>query len=164
MSEDPTRKYDASNPNAGYDWDFEDEEKPREGPRLLWGRILALVVALLLVFFLGRTTAPAGSSDEEVQDLRDQVAELEAEVDTLRTEAAAASDEPASPSPSESATGGVTGGESETYVLQSGDTLNTIAEDQYGDVGLADVIAEANGITDPSQLSVGDELEIPPAP
>ena len=164
MTDDPTRQYDTADPSASYDWDFEDEEKPREGPRLLWGRILALLVALVLVFFLGRATVPTGSSGEEVQELREQVAELQSQLDTLRSQQATeASEEPASPAPSESAAGGEAegGGETETYVVKPGDTLNTIAEDQYGDVGLGDELGEANGITDPEQLRVGVELEIP---
>ena len=164
MTEDPTRQHDAADPNASYDWDFEDEEKTRgEGPRLLWGRILALLVALVLVFFLGRATVSAGSSDQEVQDLREQVAELESQLDTLRSQQATeASEEPASAAPSESAAGGEA--EAEIYTVKPGDTLNTIAEDVYGDVGLGDELGEANGITDPEELRVGDELEIPPEP
>lgn len=165
MTDDPTRQYDAADPNASYDWDFEDEEKPREGPRLLWGRILALLVALVLVFFLGRSTVSAGSSDEQVQDLREQVAQLQSQLDTLRSQQATeASEEPASPAPSESAAGGEAEADTETYIVKPGDTLNTIAEEIYGDVGLGDELGEANGITDPEQLRVGDELEIPPEP
>ena len=165
MTEDPTRQYDAADPNASYDWDFEDDEKLREGPRLLWGRILALLVALLLAFFLGRSTAPTGSSSEVEDDLRAEVAGLESELDALRSQqATVASEEPASPAPSESAAGGEAGADAETYIVKPGDTLNTIAEDVYGDVGLGDELGEANGITDPEQLRVGDELEIPPEP
>ena len=163
MTEDPTRQHDAADPSASYDWDFEDEEKPREGPRLLWGRILALLVALVLVFFLGRSTVSAGASDEQVQDLREQVAQLQSQLDTLRSQQATEpSEEPASPAPSESAAGGEGEAEAETYTVKPGDTLNTIAEDKYGDVGLGDELGEANGITDPEQLRVGVELEIPP--
>ena len=165
MTEDPTRRYDAADPSASYDWDFADEEKPREGPRLLWGRILALLVALLLVFFLGRSTASPESSSEAEEDLRAQVAELQSELDALRSQQATeASEEPEnSPAPSESAAAGGEEAEAdaETYVVKPGDTLNTIAEDQYGDVGLGDELGEANGITDPEQLRVGVELEIP---
>jgi LysM repeat protein len=166
MTEDPTRQYDTPDPSASYDWDFEDDEKPRgEGPRLLWGRIVALLVALLLVFFLGRATVSTDSSGAEAEDLREQVAELQSELDALRSQQATeASEEPEnSPAPSESAAAGgeETEADAETYVVRPGDTLNTIAEDQYGDVGLGDELGEANGITDPEQLRVGVELEIP---
>ena len=163
MTDDSTRQYDTPDPNASYDWDFEDEEKPREGPCLLWGRILALLVALVLVFFLGRATVSTESSGGEVEeDLRAQVAELESQLDALRTQQAAeASEDPASPTPSESAAGGEAEGDVEMYTVKPGDTLNTIAEEQYGDVGLGDELGEANGITDPEQLRVGVELEIP---
>jgi nucleoid-associated protein YgaU len=48
--------------------------------------------------------------------------------------------------------------------VQAGDTLTTIAEDFYKDASLADFIAEANSITDATQLSVGAEIIIPPKP
>ena len=163
MTEDPTRQYDTPDPSASYDWDFEDDEKPREGPRLLWGRILALLTALLLVFFLGRSTGSTGSSDGDAEKLREEVAELESQLDTLRSQQATeASEEPDnSPAPSESAAGGEAEADVEIYTVKPGDTLNTIAEDQYGDVGLGDELGAANGITDPEQLRVGVELEIP---
>ena len=55
--------------------------------------------------------------------------------------------------------------EQQTYVVQAGDTMFGIAE-QFAPPG-ADVttfaqrIAEANGITNPSNIAIGDELVIP---
>ncbi len=52
-------------------------------------------------------------------------------------------------------------GNGETYTVQSGDTLYSIAEDVYGDGNRWTEIAEANGIDDQSGLTVGEELDIP---
>lgn len=51
-----------------------------------------------------------------------------------------------------------------TYVVEDGDTLNTIAKDVYGDASLVDLIAEANDITAQGQIQIGQKLELPPAP
>jgi nucleoid-associated protein YgaU len=55
--------------------------------------------------------------------------------------------------------------EVQTYIVQSGDTLFGIAE-QFAPVGsdaaaFSQRIAEANGLSDLSQLQIGDELVIP---
>ena len=52
-------------------------------------------------------------------------------------------------------------GDGETYTVQSGDTLYSIAEEVYGDGNRWAEIAEANGIDDQSGLTVGQELDIP---
>jgi len=48
-----------------------------------------------------------------------------------------------------------------TYTVKAGDTLAKIAKDLYGDAKLYDVIANANGILDPSLIGVGQVLLIP---
>jgi nucleoid-associated protein YgaU len=45
--------------------------------------------------------------------------------------------------------------------VKPGDTLRDLAVRFYGDVDLAQLIAEANGIDDTSQLRIGQELKIP---
>lgn len=47
------------------------------------------------------------------------------------------------------------------YTVQSGDSLSSIAGDFYGDVTQYMTIADANGISDPNQISVGQVLTIP---
>ena len=51
----------------------------------------------------------------------------------------------------------------QTYTVQAGDTLESIAREFYGDGSLYTLIAEANTV-DPSALEPGQELRIPPAP
>ncbi len=50
------------------------------------------------------------------------------------------------------------------YVVQSGDTLSTIAEVVYGEAGYWGLLARANGVSDSNPLRIGQELTIPPAP
>ena len=47
------------------------------------------------------------------------------------------------------------------YRLKPGDTLATLAERAYGDVGLRNALQEFNQIVDPRRLAVGQELLIP---
>ena len=49
----------------------------------------------------------------------------------------------------------------DTYVVEKGDTLATIAERKLGSADEWKVIAQANGIDDPDALRVGQKLEIP---
>lgn len=49
----------------------------------------------------------------------------------------------------------------QTYTVEGGDTLYSIAEEVYGDGNRWGEIAEANGIDDQSGLTVGQELDIP---
>jgi nucleoid-associated protein YgaU len=94
---------------------------------------------------------------EDVQRLEDQNGLLQDQLD----EAEAA----------ETPTTGTTGEEDtaeepagETYVIKEGDTLLELANEFYGDPSLDDYIAEANDILDPSLISAGTEIIIPPDP
>ena len=52
-----------------------------------------------------------------------------------------------------------------TYTVQAGDTLSKIAKEYYGDADQYQRIFEANRdqLDDPSNISVGQTLKIPPA-
>jgi nucleoid-associated protein YgaU len=52
-------------------------------------------------------------------------------------------------------------GTSGTYVVEQGDTLATIAENQMGSAKEWKVLARANDIDDPKTLRVGQKLKIP---
>jgi LysM repeat protein len=149
-------------PDPDYEWD--DEPRPR-GPRILWGRVIALGVFLFLAFFiglrLGRATAP-DASQADVNRLNDKLVAAQQEIDSLQAQLA-------SPSPTASETPSPTASESpaaegQTYTVKSGDTLQAIADKFYGDVGLAGFLAKENGVTDPGHLLIGTELTIPPKP
>ena len=54
--------------------------------------------------------------------------------------------------------------EGKTYVIEPGDSLAFIAQEEYGNADYADFLAEVNGIADPSTIQVGQEIIIPDEP
>jgi YD repeat-containing protein len=56
---------------------------------------------------------------------------------------------------------GFSSGNPTQYVVQAGDTLESIAQSVYGNSSLAYIIAAANGITDDSGLVVGQGITVP---
>ena len=65
------------------------------------------------------------------------------------------------PAPSEPA---VPAPAARSYIVKAGDTLGAIARDMYGSAAQYPLIAEANNITDPRRIWVGQVLTIPPMP
>jgi hypothetical protein len=177
---DSLEPYEPSDP--GYDWDYEPEDHGRNLPNILWGRVAVLGAVVLLAFLFGRMTSGGGGVSQErydaarseLRDARGTITDLEADLE--EAQAAPADTDPNADAgddtgggdqggnEGEDDTGGGVAAESEVYVVEGGDTLTTIAEDFYKDAGLSDFIAEANDITDPTQLSVGSEIIIPPKP
>lgn len=165
MDDGRTEPFEPYQPETSYDWDYEEQPPKGGAPKILWGRVIAIFVVLLAAFFIGRATAGSGGVPQE------RVDRLEADNERLQQELEAAltqaenqqnetpppTDETETPPPDEPS-------DSEIYVVKPGDTLRGIAEDQYGDASLDDIIADANGIDDPTQISVGQELIIPPKP
>lgn len=49
----------------------------------------------------------------------------------------------------------------QTYTVQAGDSVSSIARDQLGSMDYADEIIAENGITDPNQIEIGDVLVLP---
>ena len=150
--------YPPYEPEETYEWDYDD--RPKTGNKVLWGRVLALAVALFLAFLLGRGTAPSsGVSASRVEALQDEIDQLQKENDDLQSLLAEPSPSPTTIDTTDEV---VPPGEGETYVVERGDTLRGIAETFCGDASFDDVIAEANDIQDAGALSVGMELVIPP--
>jgi nucleoid-associated protein YgaU len=159
--------------------EWEHQEEP--AVHMLWGRVAALLLALLAAFTVGRLTAPTGASStelaglgERLQDARDDNRALQQELDAAQAEAdearakleearAEALPQDTAPAPDEPDEEPARP-PGDTYVVQSGDTLQSIATQFYEDASLAHVIAEANGLTDPSLLTPGSELIIPDRP
>lgn len=144
-----------------YEWDYhEDDHAP--APRVLWGRVAALVFVLILAFLLGR--ASAGGADEgELKRLRTQVAEQQDQIEDLEDQLAI--DELAAPveSPAAEAQEAETGEteSGETYVVKKGDNLALLAERFYDDVTLDECLAAVNGISDPQALRAGQKIVVP---
>lgn len=65
-----------------------DADLPR-GTQILWGRVLVLVLALALAFWLGTTFGDDGSARRELRDQRNEIARLEAQIAALEAEMAA---------------------------------------------------------------------------
>jgi nucleoid-associated protein YgaU len=167
--------YESPPPDS--DWDYDEEPAPRDAPKVLWGRVAILGALVVAAFLVGRMTAGEGipASDlaaaerqaenarAEVASLRERVTSLE---DQLADAQAADTGTPTAPDEGEGDEGTDTApeGDVETHVVAEGETLTTISEDYYDDTGYADYIAEYNGIEDPTLISAGMELEIPPKP
>jgi nucleoid-associated protein YgaU len=140
------------------DYEYEPGEETYGG-RILWGRIAVLGAALLLMFALGRCTAGEAADPEDLAERDRQIMALNEEIADLERELAALSAAETAPEeapPPEDAPAGP------TYEVQSGDTLNSIAERLCGSTEFAPQIAEMNGIDAVNRLQVGQVLELPP--
>ena len=166
-----------------HDYELEDDY----APRILWGRLAFFALALLLAFVVGRACAPNGVPQSQFQAAQEQVTELRSTNEVLQAQVDAAgeaggggnnnddggnnngggggggknnnnAEEESTEAPSEAV------GEGQTYTVQSGDTLTTIAEKFYGDATAYDLIVDANNLDGPTGLRVGQELVIPEKP
>jgi len=170
MSDRDTESFTPYEPQTSYDWDYGDEPPQNTGrdvPNILWGRLIALGVLALIAFLLGRWSAPNGIDEEQLSALRadnrqaqQQIEELEAALRQNQTQPTA--------TPTPSVTVGDQTDEADdanfdgrTYVVQSGDTLRGIAERFCEDPTEDDLIADFNGIADPTLITPGTELRIP---
>jgi nucleoid-associated protein YgaU len=160
MSDHETESFTPYEPQPTYDWDVA-EEKP-ERSNILWGRAAVLAGVLLIAFFMGRVSAPDGIPSEQVKALTKEKTALQDEVDQLK----AALAQQAQPTPTPTVTVGGGGGTDTTfngkvYVVQSGDTLRDIADRFCGDPTKDGLLADFNGLSDPSAIRPGDEIKIP---
>ena len=162
--DDRTESFETYEPES-YEWDY--EEAADRPPRVLWGRIVALIVFVLLAFWLGRSTAPEDDLSAELADANTQLELAQSEIEDLEAqlqERPAVVAEEATPEPTPEETEAASSGEEQTYTVKSGDNLAAIALKFYGDSSLADLIADANNITDVQSIRPGDKLIIPPEP
>jgi nucleoid-associated protein YgaU len=56
-----------------------------------------------------------------------------------------------------------TGGDTQSYTIQSGDSLSKISKKFYGDANQYQKIASANSIADPNKIQAGKTITIPAA-
>lgn len=134
-----------------------------DGPRVLWGRVGALVFLVGWAFVLGRCSAPTGVSPEELSRVNRELTETRAELQRAQEQQPSPSPSPspqATTSPSPTASPSPT---SQTHIVKSGDTLRGISLRYYRTPNLANIIAEANNL-EGTTLRVGQELTIPPRP
>lgn len=157
---DRTKPFQPTDPDPNLDWEDDDGS-----PKLLWGRVLALAGVLLLIFLLGRASAPDDSADE-LETLRAELQAAEEELANLEDQTPLPSDTPA-PTISETPTDEPTDeptedeGKIKEYTVQEGDTFVKIAEREFGDVdpNIVSCLVDANGGEE--VLSVGDTINIP---
>lgn len=159
-----TESFEPIEPDS-YEWDY--EEARDRGPRVLWGRVVALGLFLIFAFLFGRWTAPATPLTTELKEARAELEAADREIESLENQLAAQTapeeETQPTPTPAQEQTPAASG-EEKTYIVKSGDTLAAIAIKFYGDSTLDDLIAEANDITDPTSIKPGQKLIIPPKP
>lgn len=160
---DKTKPFQPTEPDPSLDW--EDDEG---SPKLLWGRVLALAGVLLLIFLLGRASAPDSSADD-LEQVRAQLEEAQQQLEELVDATPTPEDSPAptvTTDPTEDTT--PTTDPTETsppkgkeYTVQDGDNFTTIAEDEFGEVSpeIIDCLVDANGGEE--VLSPGETIIIP---
>ena len=56
----------------------------------------------------------------------------------------------------------VTGGDDQPYTIKAGDNLSKVAEKFYGQASKYETIAQANGISNPDHIQVGQTIKVPP--
>jgi nucleoid-associated protein YgaU len=165
--------------------DEPEYDEPYRGTQILWGRVLVLLLALALAFWLGTTFGGDASAQTQLEEQRAEITRLESEVAALEAEVAAvdaAGGEKPSPRPADNEENNNDGrGDDDTpepersersepaddsseYVVQSGDSLASIAQEVYGDPTLWRDIAQANDLSEPYSLTVGDTLNVPARP
>ena len=150
-------------------------QSPALEARVLWGRVATVVAVVVIAFGAGRCSA-GGVPEDEVAELEGQVSALESANEDLRGQVADLDEqlaEATAPTPTPSATEPSavesTAPESpatttvEAWTVQSGDTLQAIALEVYGDRAMAQQIADANGIEPGATLQIGQVLTLPPA-
>lgn len=174
--------YEPESPSFGED---------RKAPSVLWGRVVAFGVILLLVFLAGRATGGGGST-AEVDDLKARLASAQAQIDQLdrvarsqttttlpvdtgiggetstlpdstATTRAAASGSATTTTRAGGTTTTGASADGQTYTVKPGDTLRSIAAKLYGKTSLDSCLAKAQNppITDPTKLQLGQKLILP---
>jgi nucleoid-associated protein YgaU len=64
-------------------------DEPFRGTQILWGRVIVLLLALALAFWLGTTFGGDASAQGRIEDQQAEIARLESQVAALEAEAAA---------------------------------------------------------------------------
>lgn len=188
---DMTEPLDQYDDQSDYDWDYDPDDDRSPRPKVLWGRVISLVVFVLIAFLLGRMSK-GGPSEDEFKARGDQITDLQAQVDQLDRELTIAENE--NDADAGTATEGDGGDDPEpqetsdppeqlqleTYTVQPGDTLSGIVKREYtcteavsttdpeDTSDLTAAVEDANLQQDPTfdaaLLAAGQEILLPPIP
>ena len=166
---DPTRPFQSSEPDPSLEWEEDDG-----GPKLLWGRVLALFAVLLVAFLIGRASAPDDSAQlaelqEDLADAREQIEAFQEQTippiatdtppDTNEDEDdVEPTDTPTDEETDEETDDGEGEVEGKSYTVKDGDNYYKISEKQFGDPAGGPCIEEAN---DGEGLDPGETITIP---
>lgn len=186
---DMTEPLDTHDDQGDYDWDYDDADDRGPRPKILWGRVISLIVFMLIAFLIGRWSVPGGPSQEEFDDIRAENTRLQTQVAGLEQDVAdleAAVGNNAGQEPEETETEGEEGESPQAedsiepieHEVQPGETLSgivkqelkcTIAVSEEGDeINLVDTTADYNLDEDPAfvpeELAAGQTILIPPLP
>ena len=146
------------------------------------GRVVSMAVLIVLIagVLFGGFKLWSKLRPMDAKDTSGQQETQTTETDTNWTEPTDDTDDNALPGGDGSVTGGavnagddannggntpdndLVGPEGTTYTVKPGDMLMKISKKFYGDENKYKLIMDANGITDPNKIAVGDELKIPP--
>lgn len=186
---DMTEPLDTYEDQGDYDWDYDDAEERGPRPKVLWGRVISMIVFMLIAFFIGRMSKDSGVDEAEFQAVVDEQQQLEEQVTTLQEE----NDSLQALIDNQNNTGG--GGnndpeeepdpnsaddtlEPKVHTVQPGETLSVIIKKEYGcvvavsdegeEVDLTDNVTDTNKADDPAfdpaLLAAGQEVLLPPLP
>lgn len=188
---DMTEPLDTYDDQGDYDWDYDEVEDRGQRPKILWGRVISLVVFMLIAFFIGRWSKEGGVSQEDFQAAADQQAELQDQNEELSQQVADLETLIENTETGGNQTGGDTGGDAEgegdtegeevltgkEYTVQSGDTLSRIVKRERGCLEVENNDGESSSLVenvidqstqqpiDPdAPIAVGQVLIIPPIP
>jgi hypothetical protein len=183
---DMTEPYETYDDQSDYDWDYDEDRPPR--PKILWGRVISLVVFMFLAFLLGQWMGSGGTvSEDEFTALQAENDQLQGEVDDLEADLADAQAALANQEP----TDGTTGEEEDpgtndppeeleprTYTVQQGDSLvailtkkpptgygcRIVTNEEGDEVDMVDNVVSANPGLTPNSLNAGQEITLPTIP
>lgn len=124
----------------------------------IWQKLSPKAIATEAQAGTQQTTVESSTSTPENDETSQQ---LTADGDSTATEGALATG-----SGTETADGtsgsALVGPDGTTHTVKAGDMLMKLAKTYYGDESKYKLIMDANGITDPNKIAVGDVLKIPP--
>jgi hypothetical protein len=186
---DMTEPLDTYEDQGDYDWDYDDVEDRGPRPKVLWGRVISLVVFMLIAFLIGRMSKDGGVDEAEFQAVVDEQQALEDQVTTLQEEndslqalidnqnnAGGGGNNDPEEEESDPASADDTL-EPKVHTVQPGETLSVIIKKEYGcvvaesggnEVDLTENVTDTNTADDPSfdpaLLAAGQDILLPPLP